>query len=127
MKPRLDLKAISYGVVTFIVTYLCLGGVGVFASHSSGNAQAASWALIQILGIAIPVGAGFVSAYFARDRRVLHGIIGGSIGVLPFAGIAAAFIPFYPAVSILVVLVIYAVVAALGAIIGNHMRARLGP
>jgi VIT1/CCC1 family predicted Fe2+/Mn2+ transporter len=67
-----------------------------------------------------------VAAYFASNRRIIHGTIGGAAGVLLML-VPALFVPGYPISSIPIVIATYAVLASLGAIFGNHRRNKVGP
>jgi drug/metabolite transporter (DMT)-like permease len=81
---------------------------------------------MQIVGYVVPAVAGLIAAKRSTTRPVINGTLGGSLGVV-LVLVPAAFIPGYPLAGIPFVLVIYVLLAAFGAILGNHFRGRVGP
>jgi hypothetical protein len=128
MTHSVDLRAIGYGIVTFIVGYLLLGIPTTFVANSAGSALAKPiWLLVEIGTAIVPAVAGYVAAYHARSRRIAHGTIGGALGATLFIAGFALFFPGYPAWGAPVLIALFALIASLGAIIGNHRRGKLGP
>ena len=123
----LNLKAIGYGFAAFVAGALVMSVVGTGIAYvGPSSIGQAGWSLLTILGYLVPVAAGYVAAYSASTKRILHGTIGGSIGVLLL--VAPAFVvPEYPLAGIPVVIASYAALASLGAIVGNHRRNKVGP
>ncbi|TKR29256.1 hypothetical protein FCE95_13910 [Luteimonas gilva] len=79
----LNLKAIGYGFATFVAGTLVLSIVGTVAvSVGTSSIGKSGWSFLAILSYFVPITAGFVAAYFAPAKRVLHGTIGGAVGVL---------------------------------------------
>ncbi len=127
MEFPLNLKAIGYGFATFVAGSLAMSIVGTGLSNvDPSSIGKAGWSFLSVLGYFVPVAAGFVAAYFAPTKRILHGTIGGSIGVLLL--LAPAFlIPQYPLAGIPLVIAWYVALASLGAIFGNYRRNKVGP
>ena len=123
----LDLKAIGYGFAAFMAGTLVMSIVGAgFLSAGPSSVGKFGMGWLSVLGYLVPVVGGYVGAYFAPNRRILHGTIGGSIGVLLL--IAPAFVvPHYPLVGIPIVIACYAALASLGAIVGNHQGNKVAP
>jgi|GEM_PF-3220424 len=118
----MSLKALGYGLATFFGAYALMTLVanvmvdaGVYASGS---------ALIQIMGYLVPVVAGYVAASKAARWRIVHGIVGGSIGIVPMQLTPMLVDPDYTPNGMLVILICFAVLAALGAVFGNHAARR---
>lgn len=123
----LELKAIGYGLAVFIAGYVVMnviGTVAITAGHATSSRL--GWVIVTAVGYLVPVVAGFVAAFFASTRRILHGTVGGSIGVLIMLA-PAIFVPNYPMSGAVVVIATYVVLASLGAIFGNHLRGKVGP
>ena len=124
---KLDLKAIGFGFAAFMACTLVMTvagtAVGGARAPSVGESQ---WKLINIIGYLAPVVAGYVAARQASTKRILHGTIGGSVGVLLLLA-PALFVPNYPFWSIPIILTWYTALASLGAIFGNHRANRVGP
>jgi hypothetical protein len=114
MASRLDLKALGYGLATFVV------GSGILAILGQWIAGQAFVAL----AVLIPVASGYMSAFYAPSRRLMHGTVGGSIGVLLVLGLLVL-IPG-PALPIPATVVLYLVLACAGAFIGDFTRNRAG-
>ena len=123
----LNLKAIGYGFATFIAGSLTMSvvatSIAIVGPSSSGEA---GWSLLSLLGYSVPIAAGYVAAYFAPFKRVLHGTIGGAIGVVLLLA-PALLVPQYPVAGIPIIVAWYAALASLGAIFGNYRRVKLGP
>ena len=123
---RQDLKAIGYGFATFIACTLLMSlagttvGSGELPSLSGGRL-----AIVKSIGFLAPVIAGYVAARQALTRRILHGTIGGSIGVLLLIA-PAIFIPAYQSWGTPFIIAWYAALAYLGAIFGDHRANRVG-
>jgi hypothetical protein len=127
MEFPLNLKAIGYGFATFVGGSLAMSivGTGILAIDPSPIGKG-GWSFLSLLGYFVPVVAGFVAAYFAPFKRILHGTIGGSIGILLL--LAPAFlIPQYPLAGIPIVIAWYVALASLGAIFGNYRRNKVDP
>lgn len=114
----MDWKALGYGVATFFAGHAVMTiavtvmlTVGMFASGG---------ALAQVMGYLVPVIAGFVAARKATRRRVVVGIVGGAIGVVPMVLLPVLVMPDYSPNGMFVIVVSYAVLAALGAVFGDH-------
>lgn len=127
MAHSLNLKAIGYGFATFVAGTLAMSIIGTgIANVGPSSIGKAGWSLLTVVGYLVPVVAGYVAAYFAPAKRILHGTIGGSIGVLLL--LAPAFlIPQYPVAGIPILVAWYAALASLGAIFGNYRRNKVGP
>ena len=123
----LNLKAIGYGFATFIAGSLAMSIVATgIANAGPSSVGKSGWTLLTALGYFVPVVAGYVAAYYAPTSRILHGTIGGSIGVLPLLA-PALLVPDYPMAGIPIVIASYAALASLGAIVGNHRSNKVGP
>ena len=122
----LELKAIGYGLAVFVAGYIVMGVVGTLAVAGGDSPSNLGWIVVTGVGYLVPVAAGFVAAYFASSRRILHGTIGGAVGVLLML-VPALFAPDYQISGIPLVIATYAVLASLGAILGNHRRNKVGP
>jgi uncharacterized membrane protein HdeD (DUF308 family) len=127
MTRYLDLKAIGYGVAVFTLGWLALAVSATVAANSAPLLARVAWAVVQAGVFVVPGIAGYVSALRASTRPILHGSLAGSIGIAVLACIAAGFFPQYPAWGIPLVVAIFALVAALGAIFGKHRRDKAGP
>ncbi|GAB2613355.1 hypothetical protein [Novilysobacter erysipheiresistens] len=122
----LDLKAIGYGFATFIAGWLAMSVIGTgVVNVGPSPIGTAGWSLFTVLGYMVPVVAGYVAAYRAPDRRVLHGTIGGAVGVLLFIA-PVSLVPGYSWAGAPVIIASYAVLASLGAILGKHRRDKVG-
>ena len=126
MKFPLDLKAIGYGLAIFVAGYMLMSliGSGMVAAGDSAT-RTTGWSFLWLLGNALPVVAGYVSACRAPDRRITHGIIGGASGVIILLA-PILFVPNLPKTGIPSVVCIYILLAALGAIIGSYRGGRRG-
>ena len=126
MKQTLDFRAIGYGVATFVVGYMILGIFTTLVANSFGSTLAkAVWVVVKLGATALPAIAGYISAFHSRSKRIMNGTIGGSLGMALFLVGFMAFIPAYPIWGIPFLIVIFAVIASLGAIVGSHMRGKL--
>jgi hypothetical protein len=102
---RLDFKALGYGLATFVVGHVAMSAIGTVAVGAGDTSMGkAGWSILQLAGYLVPVIAGY-AAYQASHRRV----------------------PQYPVSGIPLVIVSYGLLAALGAIVGNYRRNRVGP
>jgi hypothetical protein len=120
-----DFKAIGYGVATFVVGYMILGIFTTLVAGSHGSVLAkVLWPLVELGGTVLPAIAGYVSAYYSRSRHIINGTIGGSLGMALFLVAVAFFIPAYPAWGVPFLVAIFALIASLGAIVGNYMRSK---
>ena len=128
MTHSVDLRAIGYGVATFVVGYLLLGIPTTFVANSGGSPLTKPlWLFVEMGATIVPAIAGYISAYHSRSRRIASGTIGGSLGVVLFIAGTAVFASGYPAWGVPFLVAVFALLACLGAIIGNHRRAKLGP
>lgn len=121
-----ELKAIGYGLAVFIGGYLVMSvlgsGVVTLGQFTSGKP---GWLLVTVIGYLVPVSAGFVAAFFATVKRIIHGTVGGSIGIFLML-LPAIFAPDYSISEAMFVIATYVVLASLGAIVGSHLRAKNG-
>lgn len=125
MEFPLNLKAIGYGFAAFIAGTLTMTIIGTgLANVDPSSIGKAGWSFLTVLGYLVPVVAGYVAAYYAPAKRILHGTIGGSIGVLLLLA-PAIVVPQYPLAGIPIIIVTYAALASLGAIVGNHRRNKI--
>lgn len=108
-----NLKALSYGIGTFVL--------GVCAALFLG--QILDPVAFAALCIAVPVAAGYMAAYYATTRRIAHGVVTGAIGAVLLVA-PLLFIPG-PPLPILGAVLLYMGFALLGAFIGNYRRGRL--
>ncbi len=121
-----ELKAIGYGLAVFIGGYLVMSVLGsVVIASGQFTSGKLGWVLVTVIGYLVPVSAGFVAAFFASAKRILHGTVGGSIGVLLML-LPAIFVPDYSMSEAMFVIATYTVLASLGAIVGSHLRAKDG-
>lgn len=115
----MDWRALGYGVAAFFAGHAVMAiAVSVMATvgmYASGGA------LMQVMSYLVPVVAGFVAARKATRRRVLVGIVGGAIGVVPIVLLPMLVMPDYSANGMLVIVASYALLAALGAVFGDHL------
>lgn len=118
----MSLKAIGYGLVTFIAGYALMTGIGN-ALHAAGS-YASGYGLLLAMGYLIPAAAGFVSAMKAPGRRILHGIVGGAVGIVPLQVISAFIVPGSTTAGAVVIVTTFAVMAALGAVFGDFVAKR---
>ncbi|WP_407352649.1 hypothetical protein [Luteimonas sp. R10] len=126
MNSRFDFKAVAYGFGTFVGGCLLVSMLTTAAlSPDTSSLDGPAWALVHLGGYLVPVAAGYVAAYSASHGRILHGAVGGALGVVLLLA-PAAFAPDYPASGIPFVIAIYALLAWLGAIAGNHHRNKAG-
>ena len=114
MSSRLDLKAVGYGLATFVAGSAILALLGQWLAAQTFVALAAL----------VPAASGYMSAFYAPSRRLMHGTIGGSIGVLVVLALPML-IPG-PALPIPAIMALYLVLACAGAVIGDFMRSRVG-
>lgn len=114
MPPRLDLKAVGYGLATFAAGSAILALLGQWLAAQAFIA----------LAVLIPVASGYMSAFYAPSKRLTHGTVGGSIGVILVLGLLLL-IPG-PALPIPAIVVLYLALACAGAFIGDFARSRVG-
>jgi len=114
-----SLRAISYGLAAFFGAYALMTLVanvmvdaGVYGDGSG---------LIQVMGYLVPVVAGYVAARKAAHWRIVHGLVGGSIGIVPMQLTPMLVDPDHTPDGMLVILICFAVLAALGAVFGDHV------
>lgn len=119
MGRGVDWKALGYGVAAFVVGYVLLTMWSSVMMTAGGGRS--GWVVVQIMGYLMPVVAGFVAARKASRWRIAHGIAGGAIGVVPMTLLPMLLTPEASPKGIFIILVSYAVLAALGAIFGNHV------
>ena len=127
----LDLKAIGYGLATFVAGHLLVSLIGqailgpvvtkLFAAKLSSESYAIVGILGDILLISPAVIAGFVSAYKADSHRIINGSIGGVLIVVLLMGFFSSFINTFlgwgPAFLILSA---HVVAALIGATMANY-------
>ncbi len=104
----------GYVVLVMVGSTMTAGGSG-------------SGMLVQIVGNLMPVVAGFVAARRASRWRVAYGIVGGAIGVVPMMLLTMLFIPGASPDGAFIIVLSYAMLAALGAILGKHIGQNVGP
>ncbi|GAB2512926.1 hypothetical protein GCM10027084_28820 [Pseudoxanthomonas sangjuensis] len=124
----LDIRAIGYGLATFVAGYIVLSipTTLVHGSHGTSIGETV-WLLVQIGALLVPALAGGVGAYFAPARRVVHGALAGTSGMLLLLLAVAFLAPEYPAAGIPFLVALFALVASLGAILGSYIKSRVGP
>lgn len=115
----MDWKALGYGVAAFFAGY-ALMTIAATAIATAGMYRSAGVA-IQVMGYLVPVMAGFVAAKKAKRQRIVHGVVGGVIGVVPIVLLPMLVLPDYSPEGMLVIVSSCAVLAALGAVFGNHV------
>ncbi len=115
----MDLKALGYGLAAFVAGYVLMT-MAASAMATVGMYASGGW-LVQVMGYLVPVVAGFVAARKASRRRIVHGVVGGAIGVVPVMLIPMLVVPAYAPNGLLVILLSYAVLAALGGVFGDHV------
>ncbi|MET3929806.1 drug/metabolite transporter (DMT)-like permease [Lysobacter sp. OAE881] len=115
----MSIKSLGYGIAAFLAAYALMA---FFANALvEAGVYASGGVVIQIMGYLVPVFAGYVAASKAPRWRIAHGIVGGSIGIM-LAMLAPMLIdPEYTPSGTLVILVWFAVLAALGAVFGDHV------
>jgi hypothetical protein len=115
------MRAVGFGIATFVA-----GSLVMLAFGAGWPIKLDDSAFIALTTL-VPILAGSVAAYHSSWQRILNGTVGGSAGVLlivvPFVLIPGPPIP----VSIFVMsALLYSLLASLGAILGSHLRAKLG-
>ncbi|HZX79213.1 hypothetical protein [Lysobacter sp.] len=118
----MDWNALGYGVA-FFAGY-ALMTIAATAIASAGMYRSGGVA-IQVMGYLVPVVAAFAAARKATRRRIVHGIAGGAIGVVPIVLLPTLVLPDYSPSGMLVIFIGYAVLAALGAVFGNHVGRKI--
>jgi len=115
----MNLKALGYGLAAFVAAYAVMAFVGSVLVQFGVDAVGI---VVTVLGYLVPVMAGYVGASKAPRWRIAHGIVGGSIGVVPVT-LAPMLLddPAYKPSGIPVILLWFAVFAALGAVFGDHV------
>ena len=128
MIRSIDFKALGLGVATVAGGYLALAVPATIAANlSDPTLSPALFALAKLGVLVVPAVAGYVAAYRARSRRIIHGTVGGLLGVTLLVCAVAYLLPSYPSRDIPQVIVASAVLASLGAIFGKRQRDKLGP
>jgi len=114
----MNLKALGYGLVAFVAAYAFMAFVGSLLVQFGVDAVGI---VINVLGYSVPVVAGYVAASKAPQWRIAHGIVGGSIGIVPVTLAPMLLDPAYKPSGMPVILLWFAVFAALGAVLGDHV------
>jgi hypothetical protein len=114
----MNFKALGYGLAAFFAAYVFMAFVGSVLVDFGVDAAGI---MINVLGYLVPVVAGYVGAIKAPRWRIAHGIVGGSIGVVPVTLAPMLLDPAYKPSGIPVILLWCAVLAALGAVFGDHV------
>lgn len=126
MAHQFDIKAIVYGIGVFVLGYLALSVLAtISASAANPTVHSVVWTLIPLGAVVVSGAAGYVAAYRASVRPILNGTMAGSIGVATLICAVAYFFPEYPAWGIPLVVAVFALVAALGAIFATYRRAKV--
>lgn len=118
----MNFKALGYGLATFIAGYALM--TGVVNELVSAGIYASGYGLVLATGYLVPVVAGFVAAMKAPNRRILHGIVGGAIGIVLVQLISVFVVPSFTSGGALVIVTTFAVMAALGAVLGDYVAKR---
>jgi len=118
-----DWKALGYGLATFVASWILVAIVA--STMAAAGIDAYGGKTIQVMGNLAPVVAGYVAAMKATRRRLVHGIVGGAIGVVPVMVFPMLFADTtYSMYAVLLILTCFALLAALGAVIANHFAKR---
>jgi hypothetical protein len=96
---NLNLKAVIYGVLTFLglyfinilVSQLLLSAISPMAA---GGTNYAYMFLSQLMGVAVLLVPGFVAGRIATERGFTHGAVTGAIGTL-LTALAALIVAFF--------------------------------
>jgi peptidoglycan/LPS O-acetylase OafA/YrhL len=125
MTRYFDLKALGYGVATFLLGVLALMIAGTVAANSAPSVARVALGVMQAGVGLIPAVAGYVSARRASSRPILHGTFAGALGTAVYLCVTVYLFP-YPTQQIPMLVAVYALIAALGAIFGKHRRDKSG-
>jgi hypothetical protein len=123
MRNSIDLKAIGYGLATFVVGQLL---VRLLGAALLGSAIATSQITTWILGATrfiVTVIAGFISAYDAHSCRIMNGTLGGSLGIVL---LVIFFGPYFITFLSWKVPFLFVVIYVLGAILGSYWAGKHG-
>jgi putative membrane protein (TIGR04086 family) len=126
MTPYLDLKALAYGIATFVLGYLALMVATNVAAYSPPQIARVAVGLMQASVNLIPALAGYVAARRASSRPIVHGTVAGVLGTALYIVVTSHVFPEYPTQQIPMLLAAFALLAALGAIFGKHRRDKAG-
>ena len=119
----MDWKALGYGLATFLTGWALMAIVASAVATTGTNAT--GYTAFQVMGYLVPVVAGYVAAMISTRRRLVHGVVGGAIGVVPVIFFPMLFADLtYSTYGVLVVVICYTVLAALGAVFGDHVAKR---
>lgn len=132
MSKFIDLKAIGYGLATFVAGHLLVSLLGQTIlgpaiTKLSDTKLSEFFAIVGIVGDIIFISpaaiAGFISAYNAHSHRIINGTIGGVLIVVLLMAFFSSFINTFlgwgPAFLILTA---HVVAAFIGAATGNYWR-----
>ena len=121
MGTRVDLKALAFGAVVFVLGQLLAGGLLLLIPSSSNGTSTgnAAWLLVSLASYATPIAAGATAAYFASTNRTIHGVAtvaGCSVLMVMMAQGSTS--------AAAVILGFYTVLGLFGAIIGSYLGRR---
>lgn len=129
MNNVLDLKAIGWGLVAFVIAQLFVSQVLsrlITIEMYRWMVEHAAW-ISWVNETFPPAIAGFVSAWTARSHRIINGMIGGTLAVVLLIVWFIPFIKTFLSWGVpLIALAFYGLMAFLGAALGSYLRGKRG-
>ena len=119
----IDARAVAYGAAAYVIGYFSLAIVTTVIVNRGGFATSV-WPAIEICTSLMPVPAGYVGARKARSHRILSGTVAGALGASATLMLFAVLTSSFPAPYIVSLIAGAGLMAALGAVIGNHIASK---